>query len=138
MQHKDLVVASFTYCNKQVDAITSHCRQTYFSLSITLALQPTMAFKGPMPPNILKGSNIDEGVTNNDLHLLFSVSGCVEWIKLQISTCALTTRKNDCYNGKNCCNNYKVVAIRFYCNEEKVVASCCNKLRGNRFMQQAG
>ena len=32
-------------------------------------------------------------------------------------------------------NNFKVIAIRCYCNDEKVVASCYNKLRGNRFMQ---
>ena len=47
-----------------------------------------------------------------------------------------TTRKKVYYNGKNCCNNYKVVAIRCYCNGKKVVASHCNKLRGNRFIQQ--
>ena len=40
-----------------------------------------------------------------------------------------------CYNGKNRYNNYKVVAIRCYCKDEKVVASFCNKLRDNRFMQ---
>ena len=30
----------------------------------------------------------------------------------------------------------KIVAIRCYCNGKKVVASRCNKLRGNRFIQQ--
>ena len=40
------------------------------------------------------------------------------------------------YNEKNRCNNYKVVAIRCYYNDKKVVASRCNKLRGNRFVQQ--
>ena len=38
--------------------------------------------------------------------------------------------------GKNRCNNYKVVAIRCYCNDKKVIGSRCNKLRSNRFMQQ--
>ena len=47
-----------------------------------------------------------------------------------------TTRKKVYYNRKNRCNNYKVVTIRYYCNDEKVVASHCNKLRGNRFVQQ--
>ena len=36
---------------------------------------------------------------------------------------------------ENHCNNYKVIVIRCYCNDEKVVASHCNKLWGNRFMQ---
>ena len=30
----------------------------------------------------------------------------------------------------------KIVAISYYCNDKKVVGSRCNKLRGNRFMQQ--
>ena len=46
-----------------------------------------------------------------------------------------TTRENVYYNGKNHCNNYKVITIRCYCNDEKVVASRCNKLRDNRFIQ---
>ena len=29
----------------------------------------------------------------------------------------------------------KIIAIRCYCNVEKVVASCCNKIRGNRLTQ---
>ena len=37
---------------------------------------------------------------------------------------------------ENHCNNYKVIVIRCYCNDEKVVASHYNKLRGNRFIQQ--
>ena len=45
-------------------------------------------------------------------------------------------RKKFYYNSNNRCNNYKVVAIRCYCNDKKVVASGCNKLRGNRFKQQ--
>ena len=47
-----------------------------------------------------------------------------------------TTRKKVYYNGKYRCNNYKAVAIRCYCNGKKVVASRCNKLRDNRFIQQ--
>ena len=47
-----------------------------------------------------------------------------------------TTRKKVYYNGKNSCNNYKVVAIRCYCNDKKVVVIRHNKLRGNRFKQQ--
>ena len=47
-----------------------------------------------------------------------------------------TTRKKICYNRKNRCINYKVVAIRCYCNDKKLVATRCNKLRGNRFIQQ--
>ena len=46
-----------------------------------------------------------------------------------------TTRKKVYYNGKNGCNNYKVVAIRSYCNDKKVVTSRRNKFRGNRFIQ---
>ena len=38
--------------------------------------------------------------------------------------------------GKNRCNNYKVIAIRCYCNDKKVIGNRCNKLRSNRFMQQ--
>ena len=47
-----------------------------------------------------------------------------------------TTRKKVYYSGKNCCNNYKVFAIRCYCNDKKVVVSCRNKLRGHKFIQQ--
>ena len=46
-----------------------------------------MAFKGPMLPNTLKGSNIDEGVTDSDLHLLFLTSGHVEWINFHFYLC---------------------------------------------------
>ena len=51
--------------------------------------------------------------------------------------CLMVTlqEKKACYNGKNRCNNYKVVAIRCYCNVEKVVASRCNKLQGNMLTQ---
>ena len=54
-----------------------------------MALQPTMAFKGPMLPNTLTVSNIDEGVFEEDLHLLFLAFGRLEWIKFQTSTFAL-------------------------------------------------
>ena len=47
-----------------------------------------------------------------------------------------TTRKKIYYNGKNRCDKYKEIAIRCYYNDKKVVASHCNKLRGNRFIQQ--
>ena len=47
-----------------------------------------------------------------------------------------TTRKIAYYNRRNRCNNYKVFAVRCYCKEKKVVASRCNKLQGNRFIQQ--
>ena len=43
--------------------------------------------------------------------------------------------KKDLYNGKIRCNNYKVVAIKCYYNDKKIIASRCNKLRDNRFMQ---
>ena len=45
-------------------------------------------------------------------------------------------KKRHVTTGKNHCNNYKVVAIRCYCNDKKATGSCCNKLRDNRFMQQ--
>ena len=47
-----------------------------------------------------------------------------------------TTRKKIYQNRKNHCNNYKVVAIRCYCNDKQVVASYCNELRGNWFIRQ--
>ena len=42
----------------------------------------------------------------------------------------------DYYNGKNRYNKYEVFAIRCCCEDKKVVASCRNKLRGNKFIQQ--
>ena len=74
-----------------------------------------MAFKGPMLPKTLKGSNIDEGVTDNDLHLLFSTSSHVEWINFQTSTCAFTTRKKVGYNGKNHCNKVLLQQQKGFC-----------------------
>ena len=47
-----------------------------------------------------------------------------------------TARKKFNYNGNNRCNNYKLFALRTYCNDKKVVASRRNKLRDHRFIQQ--
>ncbi|KAF3954829.1 hypothetical protein CMV_019876 [Castanea mollissima] len=66
-----------------------------------MALQPTMAFKGPMPPNTSRVSNIDEGVSEEDIHLLLSTFGFLEWIKFQTTTCALVKFINF-YHGATC------------------------------------
>ena len=71
----------------------------------------------------------------------WKASLCIKIEFLFLSKCmfkclvVITTRKKACYNRKNHCNNNKVVAIRCYCNIEKVITSRCNKLRGNKSTQ---
>ena len=85
--------------NLRLCNFSHRCRLTDIFLSTMMALQPTMAFKGPMPPNTLRVSNIDEGVFKEDLQLLFSAFGRLEWIKFQTSTCTLVKFINF-YNGE--------------------------------------